>query len=55
MAARFAAESVPGVLSADDDIMQQSLTVLFDDEKTTLEEIGKGMKKEGYPVEGLLQ
>lgn len=52
MAASAAATSVPGVKSADDDIMNQTLTVIYDDDKTSLERIADGMNREGFPVDG---
>lgn len=52
MAASDAARSIAGIASVDDDMMNTSLTIIFDDAVTDIEKIKAGMKKEGYPIEG---
>lgn len=52
MAARDAATEVAGVISADDDIMDQALTVIYDDQATDINSIQKHMKEKGFPSEG---
>lgn len=47
-----AATSVSGVSSADDDLDNTILTVVYDDGKTTVEEISKALAKEDFPVDG---
>lgn len=37
---------------ADDDIMEQKLTVTFDDNKTSVDDIKDAMGKAKFPVEG---
>ncbi|MEK6672615.1 MAG: hypothetical protein AABY42_03965 [Nitrospirota bacterium] len=37
---------------ADDDIMEQKLTVTFDDKKTSVDTIKDAMDKATFPVEG---
>ncbi|NJD57340.1 MAG: heavy-metal-associated domain-containing protein [Nitrospirae bacterium] len=52
MAASDAAKSLAGVTFVDDDMMNASLTIVFDDTKTDMEKIREAMKKAGFPVEG---
>ncbi len=51
-AASLAAKLVAGVTMADDDIMEQRLTVTFDDNKTSVDAIKDAMGKAKFPVEG---
>jgi len=43
---------VPGITFADDDPMNASLTIIFDNTKTDMEKIREAMKKAGFPIEG---
>ena len=52
MAARDAAASLSGITFADDDMMNATLTIVFDDTKTDIERISVAMKKAGFPIEG---
>jgi|OpeIllAssembly_1097287.scaffolds.fasta_scaffold14545_2 hypothetical protein len=52
MAARDAAAAVPGISFVDDDMMNATLTIIFDDTKTDIEKIRAGMKKAAFPIEG---
>ena len=52
MAARDAAASVSGITFVDDDMMNATLTTVFDDAKTGIEQIEGAMKKAGFPIEG---
>ncbi len=52
MAARDAATSIPGITFADDDMMNATLTIVFDDAKTSIEKIRAAMNKAGFPMEG---
>jgi len=52
MAARDAAASLSGITFADDDMMNATLTIVFDDTKTDIEQIRVAMKKAGFPIEG---
>ncbi|MGC2061952.1 MAG: heavy-metal-associated domain-containing protein [Thermodesulfovibrionales bacterium] len=52
MAASSAAQSIPGVKFADDNPDDYSLTIIFDDTRTGLDEIRKAMQKSGFPVLG---
>lgn len=52
MAASDAAASVPGISFVDDDMMNATLTIIFDDAKTDLDTIRAAMKKAGFPIEG---
>lgn len=52
MAARDAATAIPGVTFADDDMMHATLTIVFDDAKTSIDQIRDAMKKAGLPLEG---
>jgi hypothetical protein len=37
---------------ADDDIMDQKLTITFDDAKTSIDAIRDGMSKTNFPIDG---
>lgn len=37
---------------ADDDVMEQKLTITFDDSKTSIDAIRDGMSKTNYPIDG---
>ncbi len=52
MAASDAAKSIPGILFVDDDMVNATLTIIFDDEKVDLNKIKAVMKKADFPVEG---
>jgi copper chaperone CopZ len=52
MAARDAASAISGITFVDDDMMQASLIMVFDDAKTGIEKIRGAMKKAGFPIEG---
>jgi hypothetical protein len=52
MAASDAAKSITGISFVDDDMMNATLTIIFDDAKTDIVQIKAGMKKAGYPIEG---
>lgn len=52
LAAVTAATAVAGVKSADDDLDNTILTVVFDDAKTNVAEISKALEKEKFPVDG---
>jgi len=48
----FAAMSVEGVSDVDVDIDTKTVTLVFDDEKTTIDAIKNAFSKADYPVEG---
>jgi len=50
--ASIAAKSVEGVIGTDDDIVEQTLTVVFEDKKADMVSIKNALKKAGYPIEG---
>jgi copper chaperone CopZ len=52
MAASDAAKSLPGISYVDDDMMNATLTIIFDDTKTDIGRIKTDMKKAGFPLEG---
>lgn len=52
MSAIAAVTSVSGVISADDDTTNRTLTIVFDDAKTSVEKIRAALAKEGFPVSG---
>ncbi len=52
MAASDAAKSIPGISFVDDDMVNATLTIIFDDEKVDLNKIKAVMKKADFPVEG---
>ena len=52
LAASDAAKSVAGVSFVDDDMINATLTIIFDDSKTDLDAIKAAMEKAGFPVEG---
>jgi len=52
LAASDAAMSIPGISHVDDDMMNSTLTIIYDDTKTDLDTIRSAMKKADYPVEG---
>lgn len=52
MTATAAVTALPGVVSADDDTSNQTLTIVFDDEKASVEKIREALKKENLPVRG---
>lgn len=52
MAASDAARSVPGITFVDDDMMNATLTLVYDEEKTSIENIREAMKKAEFPIEG---
>jgi copper chaperone CopZ len=43
---------VEGVKSADDDVVNTTLEVVFDETKTTVDDIRKALSRCGYPAEG---
>ena len=53
MGASDAAKSIAGISFVDDDMMNPTLTMIFDDAKTAIVQIKAGMKKAGYPIEGV--
>ena len=53
MAASDAARSIAGISFVDDDMMNATLTIIFDDAKTDIVQIKAEMKKAGYPIEGV--
>lgn len=52
MAASDAAKSIPGIVLVDDDMMNATLTIVFDDEKTSIGKIRAEMMKANFPIEG---
>ncbi len=52
MAASDAARSIAGVSYVDDDMMNATLSIIFDDTKTDLRSIREAMKNAGFPIEG---
>jgi len=48
----FAAMSAEGVLNVEVDIDKQTITLSFDDDKSTIEQIKTALKKAGYHVAG---
>jgi copper chaperone CopZ len=52
MAASEAAKSIPGISFVDEDMLNASMTIIFDDTKIDLAKIKAAMKKEGFPIEG---
>lgn len=52
MAASEAAKSIPGISFVDEDMLNASMTIIFDDTKLGLDKIKAVMKKEGFPIEG---
>ncbi|GAB4485212.1 MAG: hypothetical protein OHK006_10960 [Thermodesulfovibrionales bacterium] len=52
MTATAAVTAVPGVVSADDDTTSQTLIIVFDDEKASVEKIKEALKRENLPVSG---
>jgi copper chaperone CopZ len=52
MAARDAAAAISGITFVDDDMIQATLIMVFDDAKTGVEQIRDAMKKAGFPIEG---
>ncbi len=52
MAASDAAKSLPGILFVDDDMVNATLTIIFDDTNIDLDSIKAVMKKADFPIEG---
>lgn len=52
MAASDAAKSIQGVSSVDDDMINATLTIIFDDAKTSIGIIRAEMIKSDFPIEG---
>ncbi len=52
MAASDAAKSIPGISFVDDDMLNATLTIIFDDAKTDLDTIKAAMGKADFPIEG---
>lgn len=52
LAAVYAATAVKGVISADDNPDDNILVVVFDDEKTSVQEISERLKNAAFPVDG---
>lgn len=50
--ATASAKAVSGVIEAEDDFSSNSLTVTFDDTKTSVEKIKEALKKDHLPAEG---
>jgi|GEM_PF-7130526 copper chaperone CopZ len=52
MAAVDAAKAIKGIFFVDDDMMNATLTIGYDDSKTDPERIKQEMKAGGFPIEG---
>ncbi len=52
MAASDAAKSIPGILFVDEDMVNATMTIIYDDAKTDLDKIKAAMKKADFPAEG---
>ncbi len=52
MAASDAAKSIAGISFVDDDMINATLIIIFDDTKTDLKTIKEAMKKADFPIEG---
>ena len=52
MAASDAAKSIPGISFVDEDMVNATMSIIFDDAKIDLDTIKAAMKKADFPIEG---